>query len=270
MVLLSFYKTPFQVYSFNSLFCSRVLFERVLASLERDKSWPVWSEFLRFESSVGDLASLVKVEKRRVGAFEGECKERETSLLVDRYRYLDLYPCTTQELRAMDYNVKAEASFSKTPFGGPKKTLAPTTQDATKTTGGVARPDFSHMVPFSPLPSSNMRANQLFGYPVPAAASEVLMNMPPPHCFHGPFVAVDKLIKAVTEKCPASFDAMLERMAAGENMDVDAYTEYTGLRKRPRPGEDEEEEEEEEGNRQVAPPQFDVYRMRQQRRHVQT
>ena len=30
---------------------------------------------------------------------------KETSLLVDRYKYLDLYPCTNQELRAMDYQV---------------------------------------------------------------------------------------------------------------------------------------------------------------------
>ena len=30
---------------------------------------------------------------------------KETSLLVDRYKYLDLYPCTAQELRAMDYQV---------------------------------------------------------------------------------------------------------------------------------------------------------------------
>ena len=28
-----------------------------------------------------------------------------------------------------------------------------------------------------------MRANALFGYPIPAAAAEILMNMPPPHCF---------------------------------------------------------------------------------------
>ena len=31
---------------------------------------------------------------------------KETSLLVDRYKYLDLYPCTNQELRAMDYQVR--------------------------------------------------------------------------------------------------------------------------------------------------------------------
>ena len=36
---------------------------------------------------------------------------KETSLLVDRYKYLDLYPCTNQELRAMDYQVLTESLF---------------------------------------------------------------------------------------------------------------------------------------------------------------
>ena len=31
--------------------------------------------------------------------------------------------------------------------------------------------------------------------------------------FQGPFVAVDKLVKIIAEKCPQSFDMMLERMA---------------------------------------------------------
>ena len=49
---------------------TRVLFERVLTSLDKEQSWPIWSEFLSFESNVGDLASLMKVEKRRFNAFE--------------------------------------------------------------------------------------------------------------------------------------------------------------------------------------------------------
>jgi len=46
---------------------TRVLFERVLSSgqLESDQSHAVWNKFLEFESNVGDLSSILKVEKRR-------------------------------------------------------------------------------------------------------------------------------------------------------------------------------------------------------------
>jgi tetratricopeptide (TPR) repeat protein len=67
---------------------TRVLFERVLTagtleprdSLEVDKSHvhiiltnlnlKVWNKFLEFETNIGDLASVVKVEKRRAGILE--------------------------------------------------------------------------------------------------------------------------------------------------------------------------------------------------------
>ncbi|PSN52680.1 Cleavage stimulation factor subunit 3 [Blattella germanica] len=82
---------------------TRVLFERVLSSgsLEPEKSVDIWNRFLEFESNIGDLASIVKVEKRRSSVL-GQIKEfegKETAQLVDRYKFLDLYPCTPAELR---------------------------------------------------------------------------------------------------------------------------------------------------------------------------
>lgn len=84
---------------------TRVLFERVLSSgsLEPTKSVDIWNRFLEFESNVGDLQSIVKVERRRaevlnkIKEFEG----RETAQLVDRYRFLDLYPCSGAELKSI-------------------------------------------------------------------------------------------------------------------------------------------------------------------------
>jgi len=207
----------------------------------------------------------MKVEKRRSNAFETECKMKETSLLVDRYKYLDLYPCTAQELRAMDYQVEQDLSANRNLLTPAQANINNREQPA-KGSVGVARPDVSHMVPYAPLPSSSIRASQIYGYPVPAAASDLLTNMPPPHCFHGPFVAVDKLVKIIAENCPQSFDLMLERMAASENMDVDQYMSSSdrGDRAKKR---HLDEEEEEGPTRAVAPPAFDLYRMRQQRRH---
>lgn len=51
---------------------TRVLYERVLSSgqVPPEKSIEIWSRFLAFESEVGDLASIQKVEKRRAQAIE--------------------------------------------------------------------------------------------------------------------------------------------------------------------------------------------------------
>nr|XP_054774359.1 cleavage stimulation factor subunit 3-like [Lytechinus pictus] len=86
---------------------TRVLFERVLTSgsLPQEQSGEIWLRFEDFESTSGDLASIIKVEKRRQTIFKTDYKDRETSLLVDRYRYLDLFPCNPAELKALGYKV---------------------------------------------------------------------------------------------------------------------------------------------------------------------
>jgi len=77
---------------------TRVLFERVLSAgtLEPRDSLEVWNKFLEFESNIGDLASVVKVERRRAGILEeaglavGETKH--TVQVIDRYKYMSLLP----------------------------------------------------------------------------------------------------------------------------------------------------------------------------------
>lgn len=85
---------------------TRVLYERVLSSgqVPPEKSIEIWSRFLAFESEVGDLASIQKVEKRRAQAIEKvqEFEDKDTALLIDRYKYLDLYPCTPVSSRLWD------------------------------------------------------------------------------------------------------------------------------------------------------------------------
>lgn len=51
---------------------TRVLFERVLSSggLTPHLSVEVWNRFLEFESNIGDLSSIVKVERRRSAVLE--------------------------------------------------------------------------------------------------------------------------------------------------------------------------------------------------------
>ncbi|MGH0154910.1 UNVERIFIED_CONTAM: hypothetical protein FKN15_037551 [Acipenser sinensis] len=65
----------------------------------------IWARFLAFESNIGDLASILKVERRRFTAFKEEYEGKETALLVDRYKFMDLYPCSSSELKALGYKV---------------------------------------------------------------------------------------------------------------------------------------------------------------------
>lgn len=47
---------------------TRVLYERVLSSMPVDTTQEIWSRFTEFECAVGDLSSVIKVEKRRGNA----------------------------------------------------------------------------------------------------------------------------------------------------------------------------------------------------------
>ncbi|XP_047321570.1 cleavage stimulation factor subunit 77 isoform X2 [Impatiens glandulifera] len=80
----------------------RVLFERALSSLPQDKSIEVWDRFAQFEQTYGDLASMLKVERRRKEALSGtsEVGAFETSLkdIVSRYSFKGLYPCSPADL----------------------------------------------------------------------------------------------------------------------------------------------------------------------------
>lgn len=45
------------------------------------------------------------MERRRFAAFKDEYEGKETALLVDRYKFMDLYPCSASELKALGYKV---------------------------------------------------------------------------------------------------------------------------------------------------------------------
>lgn len=82
----------------------RVLFERALSVLPPEESIEVWNRFMLFEQTYGDLSSMLKVQQRRKDALlqtgdEGTAlAESSLQQLVSRYRFLDLWPCTSQDL----------------------------------------------------------------------------------------------------------------------------------------------------------------------------
>ncbi|CAB0001846.1 unnamed protein product [Nesidiocoris tenuis] len=255
---------------------TRVLFERVLTSgsLDPEKSVEIWNRFLEFECNIGDLASIVKVEKRRsavlgkIAEFEG----KETAQLVDRYRFLDLYPCSISELKSIGYNevtnrtTNLKASIHSTPGF-----LADGLLDEEGTQRLIPRPDVSQMIPFKPKLNAYPGEHPVPGgaFPMPPAVAHLCSLLPPPTCFHGPFVAVDRLIDifskiTLPDSPPAptgdnGYDTRLFDLAKSVHWIVDTEENSSGSKRR-KLGEDSDDED------SSAPPINDIYRMRQQKR----
>ncbi|KAL5108037.1 Cleavage stimulation factor subunit 3 [Taenia crassiceps] len=210
---------------------TRVLFERALGSDEipTERARSIWSRFLQFELQVGDLASVQKIEKRRLKAIENvkEFQGRETALLIDRYRFLDLFPCSESELRSLGYRELAKLNVtgaggaflhsvgSGAPGedvqggvggGGSNQSALPLADAGDGSgilpSGGAKQPtfpqpDFAQMLPFKPKAYPRTGSHPVAGgeFPPPPAASALIHMLPPPECFHGPFVQVDKFLE---------------------------------------------------------------------------
>uniref|UniRef100_A0A1B6CGC0 Cleavage stimulation factor subunit 3 n=1 Tax=Clastoptera arizonana TaxID=38151 RepID=A0A1B6CGC0_9HEMI len=257
---------------------TRVLFERVLSSgsLEAEKSVEIWNRFLEFESNIGDLSSIVKVEKRRSAVLEkiAEFEGKETAQLVDRYKFLDLYPCSSAELRSIGYNeVTAQtnkASFNV--FSGSVMSKDGLDDHEQSSQRLLPRPDISQMIPFKPKRDAYPGEHPVPGgsFPTPPTAAHLCTLLPPPHCFHGPFVVVDSLIDIfnkiqLPETQPTlvngenGCDTRLFDLAKSVHWVVDMDD---GSKKKRKVGGDDSDDEDATG----APPANDIYRQRQQKR----
>uniref|UniRef100_A0A8C5DLU8 Cleavage stimulation factor subunit 3 n=1 Tax=Gouania willdenowi TaxID=441366 RepID=A0A8C5DLU8_GOUWI len=255
---------------------TRVLFERVLTSgsLSPEKSGEVWARFLAFESNIGDLASILKVERRRFTAFKEEYEGKETALLVDRYKFMDLYPCSASELKALGYK---DASRVKLAAHLPEAVVAPlvpTLKDEGDRKPEYPKPDTNQMIPFQPRHLARTSSQALtcqspcccqFFFSPPFVDVCKLFD-----CFsmQGPFVQVEELIETF-RRCtlPETVDAAVELItgkqadAGGEgNGPLENHALAKSL-KRPNADSDEEDDK-----GVVAPPIHDIYRARQQKR----
>ncbi|XP_057688471.1 cleavage stimulation factor subunit 3 [Corythoichthys intestinalis] len=249
---------------------TRVLFERVLTSgnLSPEKSGEIWARFLAFESNIGDLASILKVERRRFTAFKEEYEGKETALLVDRYKFMDLYPCSTSELKALGYKDVTRAKLPLLP-----ETVAvpsaPTLKDEIDRRPEYPKPDINQMIPFQPRHMAPPGLHPVPGgvFPVPPVAVLLMKLLPPPTCFTGPFVQVDELIETfrrctLPETVEAAVELITGRLPDGSGEGNGAVENHAATKSLKRPNADSDEED----DKGVAPPIHDIYRARQQKR----
>ena len=199
---------------------TRVLFERALTSdaLSPEQTIDIWNKFLEFETNVGDLPGIKKVEKRRAQAFDlsDTLKSCPSARMIDRYRFNDLLPCSQDELTSMGYeylnlidsqNKTASANSNGAASGtnSGTNTNASSSENVTNGTNKIIaenvktfKPDTSQMVPFKPKFKWVQGEHRLpgGGFPLPPAAEVLCQTLPPPDSFQGPFVQVDRMMES--------------------------------------------------------------------------
>ncbi|XP_029125439.1 cleavage stimulation factor subunit 77 isoform X4 [Cajanus cajan] len=168
----------------------RALFERALSSLPPDESVEVWKKFTQFEQTYGDLASMLKVEQRRKEALSGGedgTAVLESSLqdIVSRYSFMDLWPCSSndldhlsrQEWLAKNFNKKVEKAIS---LNGVTLLDKTSMASISTTTTKIVYPDTSKMVIYDPkhTPGSGTNAFDEILKATPPALVAFLANLP--------------------------------------------------------------------------------------------
>ena len=138
---------------------------------------------MEFESQVGDLTSVLKVDDRRREALKEQFEDKQALLLVDRYRFLNLAPCTHDQLRYMGYskqlrhiggaaaNGVATTSGGGGGSGGAAASTSGAAQGALKATlngrgveiNGFPMPDTDQMLPFKPTPMRKVTSHPVMG-----------------------------------------------------------------------------------------------------------
>ncbi|KXJ23727.1 cleavage stimulation factor subunit 3 [Exaiptasia diaphana] len=236
---------------------TRVLFEKVLTTMPKEKAGDVWSRFLEFETVSGDLSSILKVEKRRLQTYKEELDHHETAVLVDRYRFLDLLPCTQTELKIMGYTGPTRQASNTLALSSVDFLNEEVSEDKTVK---MRIPDTSQMMPFKPTAGTAGFQPVPGGvFPVPPAAAHLMTLLPPPSCFQGPFVVIDELIRMISQCTIPEPPSQGETGINGFEDNMDTDHSKRGVKRAS--GNDSDDE-----GSTVAPPSNDIYRSRQQKR----
>ncbi|ESO06606.1 hypothetical protein HELRODRAFT_64205, partial [Helobdella robusta] len=253
---------------------TRVLFERILTAnqIPHEKTLDIWNKFVEFEANVGDLACILKLEKRRLQAFGSEYEGKETSLLIDRYKFLDLYPCLSHELRSMGFkhdNINNSTNSISNNIDSSDLDL--NVKRSRFSRGRLAFPNVNQMLPFKPKIGPSDSSHPVPGgvFPPPPAVTDLLLKLPPPSSFTGPFVIVDQLMRHFSslnipdEYIPGETCVDYPKIDLGTQYSIEASL----IRKRKHfETNDDGSDDEMTSSTTNPPPAHDVFRLRQQKR----
>uniref|UniRef100_H2YS46 Suppressor of forked domain-containing protein n=1 Tax=Ciona savignyi TaxID=51511 RepID=H2YS46_CIOSA len=256
---------------------TRVLFERILTStsLSSDKSGTIWDKYLEFECNVGDLSSLLKVESRRQDAFKSEYEGKSTCLLIDRYRFLDLYPCPTDILRALGYKESRSSNKPTISMLNPSSASVEAAggtsiDDAGMKKAGFAIPDISQMIPYKPkLRASKFPSSPWRGIPCSWTSGDTNEEHAPAEIIQ-PFVKIDDLMDKFADCSLPSEEDWLKQVNSGGGGHTFSVSSgqsnlrFAGVKRSSSRGDSDDESS--VNSRSSVPPVHDIYRARQQKR----
>ncbi|CAF4947704.1 unnamed protein product [Rotaria sp. Silwood1] len=257
---------------------ARVLFERILSpnnTILKQLQPRIWNEFLKFESQVGDLQSIKKVEKRRLKIYLelNELDDRETLLLIDRYKFLNLLPCSIDELKLLGYKDISLTNISvlnnNINTNGTTSSSSSLEQTIRDRRAILPRPDIKHMMPFrptrNPLPGSHPTPGGVF--PLPDTALYLVKVLPPSRNFEGPFVIIDELMERIARiTIPDTFEPIRISIQGEIVRDLDPTNTNNGQQSR-KTGHGDSDDEEQQAPLNVSERStMDIYRQRQQKR----
>ena len=196
----------------------RIFFERILSTdLTAEQASEVWDRFAELECNLGDLTSILHLEKRRLTYFPEHMPSKQLALFIDRFRFLDLLPCQPSELKSMGFKeyVKPPAhSFTslctQITIGTEGLTdmikkdkdsayITPQNFNDFTTRHKKTLPRVNQMLPFKPKVGPMDLSFSVAGgvFPPPPVINELIAKLPPPDSFTGPYVVIDKLISFI-------------------------------------------------------------------------
>lgn len=282
---------------------TRVLFERILsANSGAEKSLELWDKYMEFEGHIGDLMTINKVDRRRRKELEKEFVDCQTLLLIDRYKFMDLFPASVDEIRllgfprhalkqlAFGHGLSIFSSMGGTSGAGSSAGTSFRSAElksviASNTESEYPLPDTTQMIPFKPRIITTSSYHPVPGgvFPPPPAVAHLMSILPPPVCFSGPFVGVDVLIEKFREaKLPEkialpSGDPTENGLPANPKMEEVRKDMYYLLANTTDPAQiiqeggsaamsarKRRETQDDDLSESAVPPAQDIYRMRQQ------
>ncbi|KAK0417140.1 hypothetical protein QR680_012850 [Steinernema hermaphroditum] len=172
---------------------TRVVFERLLKSTDKPEEMPleIWDRYVMFESMVGDLGSVLNIERKRREALKERYSEAQSLFLIDRYKFMSLTPFTVDQLKLMGYTKATKATGNLTSSGTSALLGVSSAVNAMLGPGiaGIGAVLNGSLRTSTTLPQSSGGV-----FPPPFAVASLLQQLPPPRSFQGPFVNVDMLL----------------------------------------------------------------------------
>uniref|UniRef100_A0A6B2KZI8 Suppressor of forked domain-containing protein n=2 Tax=Arcella intermedia TaxID=1963864 RepID=A0A6B2KZI8_9EUKA len=187
---------------------ARALFEKILSTLPAEKAPEIWNSFQKFEILCGNLESIIKLEKRRSDTYPTSDPNGIYGL-VQRYRYLDLWPCSPAELASFEGGERPPEEEKKDgkPFAFEQqsgKPPAPNAAPANKEK--FIKPDLSKLIRYKVEMGCTYTLPNSEKISLPPNVSQFLNSLPLGN-WDGPSVDADQLITLLLEsatKVPAA------------------------------------------------------------------